>query len=611
MQTKKTTLGVTALALAGIALFHGCGTAGSGSGSSGGSGTPGGTISMAMTDAPSDEIESFIVEVDALTLRRQDGAVVSVINSPMSIDLASLSDTTELLNHVTVPAGSYTSAVITFDFTNATCVLVGQNVPAQILNSTGVAVTGTLTLPVQFASAPMIVVLDKHRLLELDFDLNQSCNVDSASNVVRLEPAVVLHIDGSGKELESVGALVSVNSGTSSFVGNVKTSHGIVLGNVTYTADANTIYQVDGVPGTGATGLSELAAKSSGTSLQVYGHVDPDSSAIVAEFVQAGTGTYNGLKDIIEGHVIDRQGNPTAGSNVILSVLGRSSNALHTTFQYNKTFTVTTNFANTKVVRPFSSQAFDMDDVNVGQRVRIFGLLNGTSMSATQPNDVIREQVSRTFGHATGAIAGTTLTLNLTHVDLHLQSAFSWLDSGNSPPIPSAFTADVGTLGTNLGIVNGTAVEVRGFLSSVDDSVQDLSAQTLINLDTAPTLLFIRNVPGGFTVGVTATPLFIQIGITGVAFPAEKAILDMGYAGFVQLPTVPAPNITPAGSGGLFMLRDKLTGTVTAYFTFTTFSAALANVMAAGANIVTISATGAYTGSTNTLQANLVSVIVN
>jgi hypothetical protein len=597
-----------AIAALGLTLFAGC-LAHDGQGLPSGS-LVNGTVSVGMTDAASDEIDSFIVDVSAIQLKKSTGAIVSVISAPVTVDLASLTSTTELMNVVTVPAGSYTSATITLDFTNATCLLAGQSTPAAIQDDHGNALTGTVTLPLQFGQLPLDIQVGKHRLLEFDFDLNQSVDVDATNNVVQIEPTFMLHIDGSGKKLLTLGTLTTVNTSASSFVGTVKTLHGVVLGSLTYSTDANTIFQVDGAPGVGAAGLTLLNSKPTGTWIQVLGVIDPNAQKIKAQYVEAGTGTYNGGTDIIEGHIVDRVGNPPAGNNVTFTVLGRSNNSTHTTFQFDTTFTVTTNFAATKVVRLLSSTALHTDDLNVGQHVRIFGALSGTAMNATTPMSVIREQESRAFGFATGAIASGTLTFGLQHIELRPESAFTWADSGLTPPDPANFTANVGTLGNALPITNGTAVEVRGFMAGVADANQDMTATTLIDLDSAPSLLFVKNLPLGFTVALTTSATNIQIAITGTALPAEKAIVDHGFAGVVALPTSPTPTIQPAGALGIYMLRDKTTNTITAYSGFDVFSAALGTALGQGATVDTLGAVGTYDNTTNTISAAIVSAVI-
>jgi hypothetical protein len=600
------------LALIGSFYASGCSGGGDDNGGGGGSGSGAsdGNVSFTVTDSASDQIESFVVDVTGVQLKKSDGAIVSVIGAPVTVDLATLGDTTQLLNLVSAPAGDYTSATITLDFTNASCVLVGKSAPASILDDNGLPVSGTVTFPIDFGQSTFTVLSGQQRMLEFDFALDESVDVDSTANSVSLEPSFALHFDGTGKNLLTFGALVSVDTSGSSFVASVKTLHGATFGNVTFSVDSSTIFQVDGEPGQGATGLALLNGKAAGTWVQVFGSIDPSAARILAHYVEAGTGTYNGGTDIVEGHVLDRVGNPSAGSNVTLTVLGRSNNAAHDAFQFDTTFTVTTNFAATKVVRPFSAQALDTDDLAVGQRVRIFGSLTGTTMNAATPTSVVREQIARTFGHATGAIAASTLTLDLVHVDLIPQGSFTWADSGTTPPTPSTFTANVGTLGNGLGITNGTAVETRGFFAPITDANQDLTAVALIDLDTAPALLFVKNLPGGFTVGEIPGSSEIQLDISGTAGAGEKAVVDQGFAGVVSLPTTPNPTIHPAAAAGLYLIRDKITGNVKIFFTFAPFESVLGTALSQGATIKIFAAVGQYTLATNTLQATLVSVVL-
>jgi hypothetical protein len=573
-------------------------------------GSSSGSVSFAMTDAASDEIDSFLVDVTGLQIKKSDGTVVSVISAPVTVDLASLTDTTQLLNLASLPAAVYNSATITLDFTHAVCLLIGQSSPASILDDNGTPVTGTLSLPIQFDQGALSLLGNTHRMLEFDFDLNQSVEVNSSTNSVVLEPAFALHVDGSGKQLLTFGTLVSADSSNSTFVGDVTTLAGVAFGNETFATDANTVFQVDGVPATGSSGLASLGAKSAGTWIQVYGAIDPNSAKINAHYVEAGAGTYNGGTDIIEGHVIDRVSNPPAGSNVTLVVLGRSNNSSHTVFQYDTMFNVTTNFAATKVVRFGSAQAFDSDDLNVGQRVRVFGTLSGTAMNASTPTSVVREQPARAFGIATAAITGSTLTLDLHHIDLVPQASFTWADSGSGPPNPSLFTVNAGTLGTGLGIITGTAVEARGFLAPIADVNQDMTATALINLANAPSFVFVKDMPAGMTVVLTMTGSQIQVAMSGTPGPAEEAIVDHGFAGVQSLPASPTPIIQPATVAGPFMLRDKTTGNVTAFVTFDAFTTALGGVLAQGASLRTLGGVGQYDSTTNSLQATSVSVVV-
>src|SRR5262245_58422262 len=104
-----------ALALVGSVLLGACS-----SGSSSEDDTA--SVSVAMTDAASDQVASFSVDVTGIRLTHQSGAVVNVLGSRLNLDLTSLSDLSQILNIADVPAGRYIGANITLDFANARCV---------------------------------------------------------------------------------------------------------------------------------------------------------------------------------------------------------------------------------------------------------------------------------------------------------------------------------------------------------------------------------------------------------------------------------------------------------------------------------------------------------
>ena len=118
--------------------------------------------------------------------------------------------------------------------------------------------------------------------------------------------------------------------------------------------------------------------------------------------------------------------NGGAGADATLTVLGHSNDAAHTSFQFDTSFAVAASFANSKVVRRGYPIAFDLDDVNVGQRVRVFGALSGTNLDATGASAVLRMQPTRVYGHAAGAPSAGALEIALSRVDLRPQTAFAW-----------------------------------------------------------------------------------------------------------------------------------------------------------------------------------------
>lgn len=592
-------------ALFGLTLLPACGAGGGG----GGGADP--TVTFAITDSASQTIESFTVDVTDIQLTKLGGQVVSILANRATVDLASLTDVSQLLSRGTVPAGTYLDASITLDFTNAQCMLVGQSTAATINDAAGNPLTGLVTLPIHFGTNRLICPFNRHKLLEFDFDLNQSVISDTVGNSVSVEPAFEMHVDPTApKTLIAFGTLTSVDTAAGTFVGQLETLGGTPIATATFHPDANTIYQIDGVPSQGSAGLTALAGVAAGTWIQCYGSIDPLHPELDVTFVESGIGTYNGGTDIVEGLITDRTGG--VGTDPQLTVLGHSNDSTHTVFQFNTSFLVSASFANTKVVRFGVNQAFDCDDLNVGQRVRVFGTLAGTNMDATGARNVIRMQPTWVLGLANRAPVPPDLEIDLSRVDQRDQSVFNWSASGSTPPDPAHFNLLVDSLGTGLNITNTTPVAARGFFPAIDDSAEDFQATILSNLSLVPSLMLVRDRPAGFTVTVTASVTQITLGISGSAGTGEYAIIDQPLVGPQPLPSSPTPTITASANGPrYYAIRDNSTGATTLYLLFSDFTFALDHVMTSGAVLDQISAVGVYTGATNTIGAQLAMVVVN
>lgn len=596
---------------AGLALFafvSGCG----GGGSTSGGADP--SLSFAVTDAASDDIASFTVEITDIKLTKLGGTLVGILSTPTTVDLASLTDFSQIISGKVIPAGTYVAASITIDFTNAHCFLNGNTTEAAIQDEAGNPLNGPITLPISLVNHPLLCPFNRHVLLEYDFDLNQSCATDTVANTVSIDPAFVLHVDPAApKPLLVTGTVTSVDSAMHTFLGQMRTLGGTALTPVTITCNNQTIFQIDGVPSSGFTGLANLATVPTPdvTWFEVLATINSVTQAINASVVYAGHGTYNGGDDIIEGHIVDRSGAP--GTDATLTVKGHSNESNHTVFQFDQTFTVSTSFANTKIVRTGINQAFGTDDLNVGQRVRIFGAVTGTNMDASTTSSVARMQFTSVFGHANSAPALGDLEIDLTRVDLRPQADFTWASSGTPPTDPAHFVELVGNLGNGLGIAATTPVAAVGFFPAITDTQEDFQATVLANLNTVPSLLFVRNRPAGLTVDATALPGSVSLQISGVAVAGEVAVIDQPFVGSSALPTAPDPTIVPdvRNVPKFFVIKDKALDTTTVYTVFSDFTAALEQKLGVGAVVDQVAAIGVYASGNNRITATLASAIVH
>jgi hypothetical protein len=597
----------SALMLAAATFLGGChNDASPGTGQSGGSFGP---VIVSITDAASDQVSSFIVEVSTIRLVNTAGSEVAVLAAPVQVDLAQLTDIAQVIGFANVPAGLYTQANITIDLFGADLHLAGNSASADIVDATGAPVNGSILLPVQF-DAPISVAVNTQQRLELDFDLDQSMTVDVPGNTVTLEPAFVLRVNPAApKQLFVTGILSSINTGTSMFTAAVQGAGGGTIANLNFHTSGTTVFQIDGEPLTGAPGLLALNQAGAGTAVQCYGVASTSSDRIEVSTCIAGTGSFDGGTDLIDGYIVGRTGGP--GANAVLQVFGQSIDAGHTNFTFGTTFVVNTDFTATNVVRLGSSTIFDTDDLNIGQRVKVYGTLTGTTMDATSVDSVVRLERVRVFGVAAGPPAGIILTIDLLAVGQLPEAAFTWTDGGGSPPDPDLFSIDVGTLGNGLQIVAGSNAEARGFFPAIDDVNADFDADALSNADSAASTMIVRNVAvGGFTVNVTTTTTDIQLGIVGAAGPGEVALVDQGLVGTTPLPAAPTPTIMRTGGTGSYSLRDRSTGAFLSFTQFSDYASAVGSMIGQGATLIQIGATGVWNAGTNTIDATVSTAII-
>jgi hypothetical protein len=564
------------------------------------------TMTIALTDAASDEISSFAVDITSVRLEREDDAVTELLASPSRVDLATLADVSRVLAVLYAPPALYTTLSVTIDFTHASCVLVGKAAAATLLDGDGNPLAGPITFDIEI-SGDIPGIAGRHRILELDLDIDGSAEVAKAANKVSFEPILTLRIDPQDpKALALGGRLLSVDPGALTFGAELQTLAGAAFAAVTVDVRKETIYQVGGTTAVGAQGLSALAAAGPGTWVQWSGAIDPEKRRYDATYVEAGIGTYNGGTDFVEGHVTGRIGG--ANSDATLTVLGTGESADHTSHVSRASFTVVTSFANTSVLSSGSADHRDTDDLNIGQRVRVFGALTGTLMDAAQ---VVRILPAHVLGFANDPVDAGTLPMDLSRVDLEAAQEFTWSEGGPTPPDPEALTIDVGTLADNLGIAAGTAVDAGGAFAAIDDAEEDFVADSVVNHSLAPVTIIIRDRAEGMTLTPTISATELSLEISGHPAANEVARIDKGFVGSVNLPLHPPLTIGPADGTTIFTIRDRDDGSSLVFKKFADFADALADALGNSALIFDLVAVGVYESGGNTLTAKSIGVVLD
>lgn len=577
------------------------------------SSSDGTSVSLAVTDAASDELSTFTIGVETVELISAINPPVSLLQIPTAVDFAALSDLSRVLNVTTVPADTYTGLEVTLTFDGDRVHVNDENVPAMLVDANDVELTGSLMLPIDFP-APLVISSGNY-VVELDLDLNQSADVDMVNNKVYFEPTILPRVNRNDPKEHAVGGdLRTVVLGQDLFRIGLEALPGNPTPVVEVEVGPGTVFQVDGVCLLGAAGLAAVDALAPGTWVQAFGSVDASSMRFQAATVEAGSGSYNGGTDIVEGVIVGRTGG--AGADATLTVLGHSNNAAHTSLQFNLTYTINTSFANTKIVRRGSATQYDTDDLNVGQRVRMFGLLTigpPNLLDVTTATDVVRMEPTWVFGTANGAPTAGDLEIDLARVNLRDQADFTWSEGGTTPPDPAMFVLDENNLGAGQGIVAGKPIVALGFFPPVDDANQDFVAAIVANRELLPSLLLIRERLNGFTVSTTTTGTSIDYTFMGAPTLLEKAVVDMGFAGQTDVTgpgvsLVADPN-SPFGLG-IYLVHDRTLNTLSLYFTFTTFYQAVEAALNGGALLFNVGALGIYDSANDEFESALAGVTV-
>src|SRR5262249_38120874 len=147
--------------------------------------------------------------------------------------------------------------------------------------------------------------------------------------------------------------------------------------------------------------------------------------------------------------------------------------------------------AGTKVIKQGIAIAGALADISVGQRIMVFGTLDGpgTSMDATA--GLARLLVTQLNGTATSVGAGV-VGMTLARIDGRPVSIFNFTGTGTpgNDANPTAYVVAAGALPLT-GIGNGTPLKVRGFPFAFNSAGAsgDFTAVTLIDVTNSPAIL--------------------------------------------------------------------------------------------------------------------------
>lgn len=593
------------LALLGVSIaLVACSGGGGGGGSGGGGGggtTQTGDTSFSVTDASSDQIETFTVDVTDISLTRPNGAVLHTLAASQRVDFADLVNESQLLTAYGALAGTYTSVSMTLDFSNANVILAGQTAPATIKDHDGNVVSGPLTLPIQLPNGkPLVVTPGAHRLVSLDFDLDGSCAIDMATNTVQLGTVIKAEAHPNAPKPHNVyGTLAAVDSAASSITVTLNGPAALVPGpSFTINTTASTIFFVNGQPALGAAGFALVAGQPLKSAVLAQGAIDLANRSMTAKSVEAWI-----QKDVVHGHVVGRD----AAGNITVKGLSvdfaNGGTSLSATALLNQTITVNATAA--KVYQRFSGQALGHDAIGVGARIYARGTFDQGSMTLDCGQGHVFLPETGIFGFLNQPASGGTLSMTVARFGRRPVAGFDFTVGTTVTADPNNYVVSTSSL--NVGaIASGAPVVIRGLVSpwnaSPPGSTGADNAKAITVIDRSAFALLYADWLVAKTTNVTATTTELTVDTTG----SIRHFVDPGFVAPVTL--TGTVKIVPGTNLSYFAIMQS--GGITLSTDFASFEADLAARLAAGGRTKAIAAIGGWNDSSTTLTASRIAIFL-
>jgi len=619
-------------ALARLAVFScalilsACGGGGGGATPVAGSGGPTssacaadcGTAYIAITDADGDFL-SYTVDVVSLKLKRANGAMVETLPATTRIDFAQYVDLTEFFTAATIPNGDYVAATLTLDYSNAD-ITVEQNgapVAAHAVDASGAAM-GQVSVNVTLDNRHHFVVAPgRPSLFTLDFNLAATNTVDLATTpaTVTVTPALVAALEiVDQKDLRVRGPLVSVDLAAGTYVADVRpfNMRNMSYGRVTVHTDASTTFEVNGTDYVGSAGLAALNAAGANTVTAAFGTLTTATREFDAKIVHAGTSVPGAGVDAVSGEVVARSGD-------LLSIRGATIVRNSDGARFARGNVQVTIGASTRVTKGGTVPATmaTPDAISVGQSIEAFGTampVNSSAMSGDWTIDAtagrVRMRETPIYGFVKQASTGA-LTLQLDSIARRKVAAFDFAGTGTAPAQdadPANYEVATGALDLS-GMTIGEPAKLLGFPTPFGLAPPDFTARTLVDLPRLPALLSFSWGENGTMAPFSsqeATALVLDTANPGIG---RRHFLSVGPR-VLDVLTLPAsPRIVPP-SGDPTAYLVVMQGESHAFHDFADFVTELGTRLNGATTMVSLTASGAYDGDTNTLTARSIVVIL-
>jgi hypothetical protein len=395
----------------------------------------------------------YIVTISQIALYGPNGQSAVPLPTPVTVDLTRQTDLSAVISAYAAPQGTFTTAVITIDYTYANIWVIENGVsvhvtPSVVVGGNPVLVTGmTVTFD---PSRPLVITNQEALRAHINLDLDAFNSIDLANLTVTVLPYAVMNppqpqLDQSNMRVR--GYFVYTPS-SDAFVINILPFDGYLqpLGGITVDVTAQTYYNINGVTYVGAAGLQAMSTLPLNVVIAAYGTLSSLSGitpTYTADTVIAGTSLENPIQDRLMGVVKKRSGN-------VITVLGglfvvSSSGEPYYPYGVGVAYLPTTDVkldSSTIVSEDGVAGTYDLDSISVGQQITASGVGSWNS-------------------------SGVFLGFNTTAGQVRLQNTVAWgVPNSATPNSVSLDLVTIGGWAANAFDYTGTAVGGGAVLSA-------------------------------------------------------------------------------------------------------------------------------------------------
>ena len=581
-----------------------------------------GELVIGLTDAEGD-FATYTVDVKSLTLTKASGEVVHALPLSTRVDFAQYTEMTEFLTVATVSSGLYVQAEMVLDYRDADIQVEDANGDAvkvdAIVDADGNPVS-ELSVAVKLEGRNALrIVPGVPAHLTLDFDLKASNSVEfSPAPIVTVEPFLLAELDVEKFKTHRLrGPLASVDVANNTFDVIIRpfhrhmSRHDIVrhFGTITVTTTDDTVFEVDGESYQGNPGLTAMDALPRFSATLVRGEIKLNPRRFVAREVYAGSSVPGGSADVVTGNIIARTGD-------ILTVKGATLIRAGGSVVFNDEVIVYLS-EETIVKRQLDMGVeYDIDDISVGQRVRIFGVLD--SPLATRLG-MKASRVQMRFTTLRGTVVGqeviqiqptpvTPFVIDLQAIDGRQVSLFNFAGTGTddaNDANPAAYEIETASLDVS-GLSDGTPVKVRGFVTSFGSAPADFTAHSVSDVALMKGVMVISWDPASSTAIPSLAAAGMRLNLDGVG---RFHHVSRGRVAIDLTALAAPPSIVPRADGkGLYLINQA--GKHQLYTTFARFADDLDTRLSDGALVRRLVASGPFDDATAQMTSGFVIVSV-